>query len=175
MHQHLQHIHLWFQHKSDSDGACPKNVPSHHSQIIVQTSINSCQIWMKDPQDHMEKLQAPCCSSFQKGNDHMAWNETISAATPLSNLQNVQKVENDIVIFNGNVLGHAWHTWCKKGTNGKRTSCSLLICHTKIFKSIDIRTMGLEIWITSFVYKHCRVLIDHKYVVHACIKGKARV
>ena len=20
----------------------------------------------------------------------------------------------DIVIFNGNVLGHAWHTWCKK-------------------------------------------------------------
>ena len=37
-----------------------------------------------------------------------------------------KKVENYIVIFNGNVLGHAWHTWYKKGTNGKRVSCSLL-------------------------------------------------
>ena len=47
-----------------------------------------------------------------------------------------------------NVLGHAWHTWCKKGTNGKRMSCSLLIGHMQIFKSIDFRTMGLWKWIT---------------------------
>ena len=26
------------------------------------------------------------------------------------NYQNLQKVEYDIVLFNGNVLGHAWHT-----------------------------------------------------------------
>ena len=37
----------------------------------------------------------------------------------------------------------AWHTWCKKCTNGKRMSCSLLICHTQIFKSIVFRTMSL--------------------------------
>ena len=24
MHQHLQHIHLWFQHKHDSNGECPE-------------------------------------------------------------------------------------------------------------------------------------------------------
>ena len=30
-----------------------------------------------------------------------------------SQYQNWQKVGYDIVIFNGNVLGHAWHTWCK--------------------------------------------------------------
>ena len=37
MHPHLQHIHLWFQRKSDSDGACPA---PPYSQIINQTSIN---------------------------------------------------------------------------------------------------------------------------------------
>ena len=66
----------------------------------------------------------------------------------------MQKVETDIVIFNGNVLGHAWHTWYKKGTNLKRISCFLLICHIQIFKSIDFRTMaGLWKWITfSFLF-----------------------
>ena len=132
---------------------------SYHSQIIAQTPINSCKICMKDPQDHNEKLEAPCCSNFQKGNDHMARDETILTATLLhcmamtllSNGQNLQKVENYIVIFNGSVLGHAWHTWCRKGTSGNKTSCSLLVCHTKIFKLIDIRTMGLSIWITFFI------------------------
>ena len=33
MQSHLQHIHLWVQHKADSDGAY---VLSHHSQIITQ-------------------------------------------------------------------------------------------------------------------------------------------
>ena len=47
---------------------------------------------------------------------------------------------------------HVWHTLCKKGTNGKRMSCSLLIGHMQIFKSIDLRTMGLWIWITFFWY-----------------------
>ena len=39
-------IHLWFQRKADSGGACPA-CPGHHTQIIAQTwwtSINSCQI-----------------------------------------------------------------------------------------------------------------------------------
>ena len=71
-----------------------------------------------DPQDHKEKLQAPYRSNFQKGNDRLACDVAISAATPLhclamrllSDSQNLQKVGNDIVIFNGNVLGHAGHT-----------------------------------------------------------------
>ena len=70
----------------------------------------------------------------------------------LSDSQNLQKVGHDIVIFNGNVLGHAWHTWCENGTNGKRMSCSLLIGHMQIFKLIYFRTMGLWIWITFFWY-----------------------
>ena len=77
----------------------------------------------------------------------------------LSDSQNLQNVGNDIVIFNGNVLGHAGHTWCKNGTNGKRMSCSLLVCHMRIFKLIDFRTMGLWKWITFF-YTHC---IDRIY------------
>ena len=58
------------------------------------------------------------------------------------NYQNLQKVGYDIVIFNGNVLGHSWHTWCKKGTNGKKMSCSLLIGHMQIFKN----QLTLEQW-----------------------------
>ena len=72
----------------------------------------------------------------------------------LSNCPNLQKVGHDIVIFNGNVLRHA-----RKCTNEKRMSCSLLICHTQIFKSIDFRTMGLSIWITFF-YIRTVVLIS---------------
>ena len=71
----------------------------------------------------------------------------------LSNCQNLQKVGHDIVIFNGNVLGHAWHTWCKKGTNRKRMSCSSPICHMQIFKLFDFRTMGLWIWITFILIR----------------------
>ena len=76
-------------------------------------------------------------------------NDSIHCSLP-SNYQNLQKVGYDIVVFNGNVLSHAWHTWCKNGTNEKKMSCSLLIGHVQIFKLIDFRTMGLWIWITFF-------------------------
>ena len=66
--------------------------------------------------------------------------------------QNSQKVETDIVIFNGNVLGHVGHAWCKKGTSSKKINCSLLICHMQI-KSIDFRTMDLWKCIT-FILIH---------------------
>ena len=79
-------------------------------------------------------------------------NDSIHCSLP-SNYQNLQKVGYDIVVLNGNVLGHAWHTWCKNGTNGKRMSCSLLIGHMQIFKLIDFRTMGLWIWITFFLIR----------------------
>ena len=45
----------------------------------------------------------------------------------------------------------AWHTWCQEGYQWKEDEL-LFICYMQIFKSIDIRTMGLGIWITSFVY-----------------------
>ena len=146
-------------------------VLSYHGQIDAQISTNSCQIGPNDPQEHKEKLHR-VITIFQKGNDHLAWYETISAATPLnclamtllSNCPNLQKVGHDIVIFNGNVLGHAWHTWCTKCTNGKRMSCSLLICHTQNFKSIDFRTMGLWIWITFF-------LIRTVYDILTCVQS----
>ena len=138
------------------------NVLPHHSQIIAKTSINSCQI----PYVRMiVKITRRSCKYLlvhilRKENYHLAWYVTISAATPLhclamtrlSKSQNLQKVENYIVIFNGNVLGHAWHTWCKKGTNGKRMSCSLLIWHIQILKLIKFRTMGLWKLITFFWY-----------------------
>ena len=78
-------------------------------------------------------------------------NDSIHCSLP-SNYQNLQKVGYDIVVFNGNVLGHAWHTWCKNGTNRKKMSCSLLIGHMQMLKLIWFRTMGLWIWITFFWY-----------------------
>ena len=86
---------------------------------------------------------------------------TAFTAVCYPNYQNLQKVGYDIVIFSGNVLGHAahaWHTWCKKGTNGKRMSCSLLIGYMQMFKSLDFRTMGLWKWIT-FILIHTVVLV----------------
>ena len=76
------------------------------------------------------------------------------------NYQNLQKVGYDIVIFNGNVLGHAWHTWCKNGTNGKRMSCSLRIGYMHTFKSIDFRTMGLWNGLPLFWYTLQNEIID---------------
>ena len=115
------------------------------------------------------------------------WHEMIQlhcmAMTLLSNSQNLQKVETDIVIFNGNVLGHAWHTWCKKctTTNGKRMSCSSLICHLQIFKSIHFINMGLWKWIT-FILIHtvqCRIsagaignhyTLQHQYLAESILQ-----
>ena len=66
MHPHLQHIHLWFQRKADSDGAYILKVLSYHGQIDAQISTNSGQIRPKDPQEHKEKLQVPCYSKFSR-------------------------------------------------------------------------------------------------------------
>ena len=46
--------------------------------------------------------------------------------------------------LSGNVLGHAWQTWCKKGTNGKRMSCSLLICHMQISNLLTLEQWAFE-------------------------------
>ena len=75
------------------------------------------------------------------------------------NYKNLQKVGHDIVLFNDNVLGHAWHIWCKKGTTGKKMSCSLLICHMQIFESFVFRTMALWIWITFFLIRTVYVYV----------------
>ena len=79
-------------------------------------------------------------------------NDSIHCSLP-SNYQNLQKVGYDIVVFNGNVLSHAWHTWCENGTNGKRMSCSLITGHMQIFKLIDFRTMGLEYGLPFFLIR----------------------
>ena len=97
------------------------------------------------------KMQFQCVMWITRHSSIWISSNSIHCSLP-SQLRNLQKVGHDIVIFIGNVLGHAWHTWCKKGINGKKMSCSSLICHTHIFKSIDFRTMGLWIWITFFLY-----------------------
>ena len=85
MHPHLQHIHLWFQHKADSDGAYILKVLSYHGQIDAQISSNSCQIRLKDPQEHKEKLQAPCYSNLpeRKWSPGMRWDNFSSHAITL--------------------------------------------------------------------------------------------
>ena len=93
-------------------------VLSYHGQIDAQISTNSGQIRPKDPQEHKEKLQVPCYSKFSRKEmiTSFTWHEMRQFQQPhhytvcqwgLSNCQNLQKVGHDIVIFNGNVLGHA--------------------------------------------------------------------
>ena len=53
----------------------------------------------------------------------------------------------DTVIFNGNVLGHAWHIWCENGSNGKKMSCSL---HPNIKMNWLLEQWSFWIWITFF-------------------------
>ena len=123
--------------------------------IIMKIFMKIVKICPKSP-----RFTVPCSSNFQKGkrSPRMRCDVLCSHTIALFgndafiHSQNVQKVENDIVLFNGYVLGHAWHTWYKKGTSGKKMSCSLLICHMHIFKSIDFRTMGLWKWITIFCW-----------------------
>ena len=43
-------------------------------QIDVRISTNSCQIRPKDPQEHKEKLQAPCYSNFSR-KEMITWHE----------------------------------------------------------------------------------------------------
>ena len=81
MHQHLQHIHLWFQRKHDSNGECPEG-PVLPWPDDAQISTNSCQIGPNDPQEHKEKLQAPCYYNFpeRKWSPGMRW-ENFSSHT----------------------------------------------------------------------------------------------
>ena len=50
-------------------------VLSYHGQIDAQISTNSCQIGPNDPQEHKEKLQAPCYYNFpeRKWSPGMRW------------------------------------------------------------------------------------------------------
>ena len=75
------------------------HVISHHSQIITQTSIKSCQMCANDLPDHKEKLQASRRSNFQKRNDQLAWDVTISAAIQLGNSMKLGQCPCSIVIF----------------------------------------------------------------------------
>ena len=168
MHPHLQHIHLWFQRKADGDGAYPEGPvlpwPDRCPNNLLILVVKYARKILKSTR-RVQVASTLLFKIFQKGNDHLihlAWDETISAATPLhclsmgllSNCQNLQKVGHDIVIFNGNVLVHAWHTWCKKGTNRKRMSCSSPMCHMHKFSNhLTLGTLGLWIWITFILIR----------------------
>ena len=60
-------------------------VLSYHGQIDAQISYNSCQIRLKDPQEHKEKLQAPCYSNLpeRKWSPGMRWDNFSSHAITL--------------------------------------------------------------------------------------------
>ena len=102
-------------------------------QIDAQISTNSGQIRPKDPQEHKEIVASTLLFKiFQKGNDHldspgMRWDNfsshtimiTLSCQWGFYPIVKTCKKCHDIVIFNGNVLGHAWIPECKKGTNRK--------------------------------------------------------
>ena len=151
-----------------------EHVLDHHSQITAQTwwtSIHSCQICSNVILRITRRIRKHLIVQiFRK--EMITWHEmwqlcshtiALLAMRFLSDSLNLQTVGNDIVIFNGNVLGHAWHAWCKNCTNGKRMSSSLLVCHMRIFKLIDFRTIGLWKWITFFLICTVVLLIKANY------------
>ena len=166
MHPHLQDIHFWFQHKADSDGACPACIVlSHHSRIITQTSSKSCQMCANDPPDHKEKLQVAKRLVVQ-----ISRKETINWHEMWQSLQRYNCIVWQWRFYPIRKTCKKWKLTlsssmamysvmrdihdANKDTNEKRMSCSLLIiCHMQIFKLIDFRTMGLWKWIT-FILIH---------------------
>ena len=107
-------------------------VLSYHGQIDAQISTNSCQIRQKDHQEHMEKLQVPWYSQFPEKKWSLAWDEIISAATPLHYLammlsSNYQTCKKWIMTLSSSMAMYSlMRDICKKGINGKKMSCSLL-------------------------------------------------
>ena len=115
------------------------HVLSHHSQIITQTSSKSCQMCANDPPDHKEKLQAPCCSNFQKRNDQLAWDVTISAATQLHCLA--------MTLF-------PIHKTCKKW---KLTLSSSMAMYSVMRDIHDARRIPMErAWVALYLYVTCK-------------------
>ena len=174
MHPHLQHIHPLISTQSWQRWSISWRSLSYHGQIDAQISTI---ILVKYARKILKSTRRSCkylaIQNFPRKEMitliHLAWDETISAATPLhclsmgllSNCQNLQKVGHDIVILQMAMYSvRAWHTWCKKGTNRKRMSCSSPICHMQIFKSFDFRTMGLWIWITYYFDTHCTTTLQ---------------
>ena len=138
-----------------------------YGQIDAQTSTNSCQIRPKDSQEHKEKLQAPCYSNFpeRKWSPGLRWDNfsshtiTLFGNDAFIQLSKLAKVGHDIAIFNGNVLGHAWQTWCKRGTNGYRGWVVLYLYATCKFSN----QLTLEQW--AFEYG-LPFFIRTVYIIH---------
>ena len=137
-------------------------VLSYHGQIDAQISTNSCQIRSKDPQEHKEKLQAPCYSNFSR-KEMITRHEMRQFQQPhhytvcqwrfypivktckkwvmtLSSSMAMYSVMRDIPDARKVPIERGW-------------VALLLICHMQIFKSFDFRTMGLWIWITFFLIR----------------------
>ena len=127
---------------------------------IAQTSLNSSQIRPNDPQDPKEKFQEPC-SNFQKANSHLAWDVTISAATPLhclamillSNSQNLQNMEK--MTLSSSLAMYTWScvTFMRQeGWQWKEDELFYTYMPHAIIQITWLRTMGLWKWITFFWY-----------------------
>ena len=112
-----------------------KHVLFHNSQIISQTPINVkyARVIIK-----ITPRRSCNCSNFQKGKRlpgmrcDILCSHTIAllgndAFVQFTKLAKSGKWHCHLQWHYGNVLGHAWHTWFKKGPNGKRMSCSLRI------------------------------------------------
>ena len=67
MHQHLQHNISTSDFNANMTAMENfQKALSYHGQIDAQISTNSCQIGPNDPQEHTEKLQAPCYYNFSE-------------------------------------------------------------------------------------------------------------
>ena len=67
-------------------------------------------------------LQFQCVMFNNKARIHLNYQCQHLQRSSIPTIPKLAKKGHDIVIFNGNVLGHALHTWCKKDTIGKKMS-----------------------------------------------------
>ena len=114
------------------------HVLSHRSQIITQTSSKSYQMCANDPPDHKEKLQAPCCSNFQKRNDQHEMSQSLQRY---------------------NCIVWQWRFYpirktCKKW---KLTLSSSMAMYSVMYDIYDARMVPVERgWVALYLYVTCK-------------------
>ena len=164
-HPHLQHISTSDFNAKLTAVEHVLHVLAHHSQIIIaQTwwaSINSCQIC---PNVILRITRRSCKHLVVQisSKEIITWHEMWQSLQPHHcivwqwGFYPIHKTckKWDMTLSSSMAMYSVMHDiiWCKKGTNGKTMSCSLLVCHMQIFKSTDLRTIGLWKWITFFWY-----------------------
>ena len=147
---HLQDIHLWFQRRADSGGACSacpgltiaRWLSKHDEHPLIH--VKYARMWSSGSQWEVASTLSFKCPERKWSPGMRSGNLCSHTIALLGNVffirftKLAKSGKSSMAMYS---VMHG-HSWCKNGTNGKRMSCSILVCHMRIFKLINFRTMG---------------------------------